>query len=73
MDMRELGEVEDEDTRRERQRLQDLEERDAFAERVKARDKEKTKKVEKEKNTDRITMSNFEVGALKCPGVPTAP
>lgn len=36
---------EDEDERRERQRLEDLKERDAFAERIRERDKEKTKKV----------------------------
>ncbi|TDL17719.1 hypothetical protein BD410DRAFT_539042 [Rickenella mellea] len=36
---------EDEDVRRERERMQDLKERDAFAERVKNRDRDKTKKV----------------------------
>ncbi|KAG1822511.1 pre-mRNA splicing factor [Suillus subaureus] len=36
---------EDEDERRERDRLQDMKERDAFAERVREKDREKTKKV----------------------------
>ncbi|KAH7926466.1 hypothetical protein BV22DRAFT_352068 [Leucogyrophana mollusca] len=36
---------EDEDARRERERLRDLKERDDFAERVKERDREKTKKL----------------------------
>ena len=40
-----LEEEEDEETTKERQRIKDLEERDAFAERVKHRDKEKTKRM----------------------------
>lgn len=36
---------EDEDERKERERLQDLKERDAFAERMKQKDREKTKKI----------------------------
>lgn len=40
-----MGEMEDEDTRRERQRVEDLKERDAFADRIRERDKEKTKKI----------------------------
>lgn len=48
---REPEDDEDEDTRRERQRLADLEERDAFAERVKQRDKEKTKRVVEDRSS----------------------
>ena len=44
-DDEEMDIPEDEDVRRERERLDDLRERDAFAERVRERDKEKTKKV----------------------------
>ncbi|RPD77807.1 pre-mRNA splicing factor [Lentinus tigrinus ALCF2SS1-7] len=42
---------EDEETRKERERLEDLRERDAFAERVKERDKEKTKKVVEDRSS----------------------
>ncbi|KAK7682368.1 hypothetical protein QCA50_014573 [Cerrena zonata] len=42
---------EDEDTRRERERIRDLAERDAFAERVKERDKEKTKRVVEDRSS----------------------
>jgi pre-mRNA-splicing factor ATP-dependent RNA helicase DHX16 len=41
----EMGDMEDEQTRREREREEDLRERDAFAERMRERDKERTKKV----------------------------
>ncbi|CCM01881.1 uncharacterized protein FIBRA_03952 [Fibroporia radiculosa] len=40
-----IGQHEGEEARRERQRLDDLKERDEFAERVKQRDREKTKRV----------------------------
>ncbi|GJE91798.1 pre-mRNA-splicing factor ATP-dependent RNA helicase-like protein [Phanerochaete sordida] len=50
-DMRDLPEEEDEETRRERERLLDLEERDAFAERVKQRDMEKTKRVVEDRSS----------------------
>ncbi|TCD65099.1 hypothetical protein EIP91_003073 [Steccherinum ochraceum] len=43
--------LEDEDERREKERLRDLEERDAFAERVKERDKERTKKVVEDRSS----------------------
>ncbi|KAL7279916.1 LOW QUALITY PROTEIN: hypothetical protein ACG7TL_006325 [Trametes sanguinea] len=42
---------EDEEARRERERLEDLKERDAFAERVRQRDKEKTKKVVEDRSS----------------------
>lgn len=42
---------EDEDVRRERERLEDLQERDAFAERVRDRDKEKTKRVVEDRSS----------------------
>ncbi len=42
---------EDEDVLRERERLEDLKERDEFAERVRARDKEKTKKVVEDRSS----------------------
>lgn len=40
-----------EDARRERERLEDLQERDAFAERVRDRDKEKTKRVVEDRSS----------------------
>ncbi|KAI5896703.1 pre-mRNA splicing factor [Schizophyllum commune H4-8] len=43
--------LEDEDARRERERLEDLRERDAFAERVKERDREKTKKIVEDRSS----------------------
>jgi pre-mRNA-splicing factor ATP-dependent RNA helicase DHX16 len=43
--MEDMDIPEDEETRKERERLQDLEERDAFADRVRDRDREKTKKI----------------------------
>ena len=43
----------DEDERRERERLQDLEERDAFAERVRQKDRDKTKKVVEDHSSKR--------------------
>ncbi|KIP03731.1 hypothetical protein PHLGIDRAFT_94352, partial [Phlebiopsis gigantea 11061_1 CR5-6] len=46
-----LEEEEDEETREERRRLKDLEERDAFAERVKHRDKEKTKRMVEDRSS----------------------
>ncbi|GBE84901.1 Pre-mRNA-splicing factor ATP-dependent RNA helicase-like protein [Sparassis crispa] len=42
---------EDEEKRKERQRLEDLRERDAFAERVKGRDREKTKRVVEDRSS----------------------
>ena len=42
---------EDDDVRRERERLEDLKERDEFAERVRTRDKEKTKKVVEDRSS----------------------
>lgn len=42
---------EDEDARRERERLEDLKDRDAFAERVKGRDREKTKKIVEDRSS----------------------
>lgn len=51
LDMQNFEEEEDEETRRERQRLKDLEERDAFAERVKQRDKEKTKRIVEDRSS----------------------
>lgn len=42
---------EDEDARKERERLEDLKARDAFAERVKDRDREKTKKVVEDRSS----------------------
>lgn len=47
-------EEEDEDVRRERERLADLKERDAFAERVKERDKERTKRVVEDRSSKAI-------------------
>ncbi|KAL1745109.1 pre-mRNA splicing factor [Schizophyllum fasciatum] len=44
-------EIEDEDARRERERLEDLRERDAFAERVKERDREKSKKIVEDRSS----------------------
>jgi pre-mRNA-splicing factor ATP-dependent RNA helicase DHX16 len=49
--MENLQEEEDEETRRERERLQDLEERDAFAQRVKERDLEKTKRIVEDRSS----------------------
>ena len=51
MDMQNVQEEEDEDTRKERERLRDLEERDAFADRVKQRDLEKTKRVVEDRSS----------------------
>jgi pre-mRNA-splicing factor ATP-dependent RNA helicase DHX16 len=42
---------EDEDERKERDRLQDMKERDAFAERVREKDREKTKKVVEDRSS----------------------
>ena len=42
---------EDEDARRERERLEDLKDRDAFADRVRDRDREKTKKVVEDRSS----------------------
>lgn len=44
-------EVEDEATRRERERLEDLKDRDAFAERVRDKDRERTKKVVEDRSS----------------------
>lgn len=46
---------EDENVRRERERMQDLKERDAFAERVKERDRDRTKKVIEDKSTKGVS------------------
>lgn len=46
-----MEEVEDEDERRARQREEDLRERDAFAERMKERDREKTKRVVEDRSS----------------------
>ncbi|KAJ7644287.1 P-loop containing nucleoside triphosphate hydrolase protein [Roridomyces roridus] len=46
-----MEDVEDEDVRRERERLEDLKDRDAFAERVRDRDREKTKKVVEDRSS----------------------
>jgi pre-mRNA-splicing factor ATP-dependent RNA helicase DHX16 len=43
--------VEDEDMRQERERMEDLKDRDAFAERVRDRDREKTKKVVEDRSS----------------------
>lgn len=48
-----LPDLEDEDERRERERLQDLKERDAFAERMKEKDREKTKKIVQDHSSKR--------------------
>ena len=42
---------EDEDVRRERERLEDLKDRDAFAERIKDRDRERTKKIVEDRSS----------------------
>ena len=42
---------EDEDVRRERERLEDLKDRDAFAERMKDRDRERTKKIVEDRSS----------------------
>jgi hypothetical protein len=42
---------EDEDSRKERERLEDLKDRDAFAERVKGRDRERTKKIVEDRSS----------------------
>ncbi|KAJ7695971.1 pre-mRNA splicing factor [Mycena rosella] len=47
----EMEPVEDEDVRRERERLEDLKDRDAFAERVRDRDRERTKKVVEDRSS----------------------
>ncbi|KAJ7645547.1 pre-mRNA splicing factor [Mycena polygramma] len=47
----EMEPVEDEDVRRERERLEDLKDRDAFAERVKDRDRERTKKIVEDRSS----------------------
>ena len=49
----ELKLPEDEDERRERERLRDLQERDAFAERVRQKDRDKTKKVVEDHSSKR--------------------
>ncbi|KAK7441719.1 hypothetical protein VKT23_016382 [Stygiomarasmius scandens] len=43
--------IEDEEEKRERERLDDLKERDAFAERIRDRDREKTKKVVEDRSS----------------------
>ncbi|OCH91869.1 P-loop containing nucleoside triphosphate hydrolase protein [Obba rivulosa] len=43
--------LEDEEARKERQRLEDLRERDAFAERVKEKDREKTKRIVEDRSS----------------------
>jgi pre-mRNA-splicing factor ATP-dependent RNA helicase DHX16 len=43
--------IEDEATRREKERLEDLKDRDAFAERVRERDRERTKKVVEDRSS----------------------
>lgn len=50
-EMDDLDVPEDEETRRERERLRDLEERDAFADRVRDRDRERTKKVVEDRSS----------------------
>ncbi|KAF7965643.1 hypothetical protein HWV62_29573 [Athelia sp. TMB] len=50
-DEMELEVPEDEDARKERERIADLAERDAFAERVRDRDREKTKKIVEDRST----------------------
>ncbi|KAJ7505498.1 pre-mRNA splicing factor [Mycena galericulata] len=47
----EMEPVEDEDVRKERERLEDLKDRDAFAERVRDRDRERTKKVVEDRSS----------------------
>lgn len=47
----ELMEVEDENNKKEREREEDLRERDAFAERMRERDKERTKKVVEDRSS----------------------
>ncbi|KAF8208731.1 pre-mRNA splicing factor [Mycena galopus ATCC 62051] len=47
----EMEPVEDEDARKERERLEDLKDRDAFAERVRDRDKERTKKIVEDRSS----------------------
>ncbi|KAJ7043909.1 pre-mRNA splicing factor [Mycena alexandri] len=47
----EMEPVEDEDVRRERERLEDLKDRDAFAERVRDRDRERTKKIVEDRSS----------------------
>ncbi|KAJ7288503.1 hypothetical protein C8J57DRAFT_518295 [Mycena rebaudengoi] len=47
----EMEDLEDEDVRRERERLEDLKDRDAFAERVRDRDRERTKKVVEDRSS----------------------
>ena len=50
-EVEELEIPEDEDARRERERLDDLRDRDAFAERVKDRDREKTKRLVEDRSS----------------------
>lgn len=45
---------EDDDTRKERQRQEDMKERDAFAERVKERDREKTKRIVEDRSSKAV-------------------
>ncbi|KAJ3526883.1 hypothetical protein NM688_g8204 [Phlebia brevispora] len=52
-DMEMLNE-EDEEARKERQRIEDLKERDAFAERVKERDRERTKRVVEDRSSKAV-------------------
>ncbi|KAG6897767.1 hypothetical protein C0992_011436 [Termitomyces sp. T32_za158] len=47
----EMEHYESEESRRERERLEDLKDRDAFAERVRARDMERTKKIVEDKSS----------------------
>ncbi|KAF7365401.1 putative PRP2-RNA-dependent ATPase of DEAH box family [Mycena venus] len=47
----EMEPVEDEEARKERERLEDLKDRDAFAERVRDRDREKTKKIVEDRSS----------------------
>ncbi|KAF7346120.1 putative PRP2-RNA-dependent ATPase of DEAH box family [Mycena sanguinolenta] len=47
----EMEPVEDEEARKERERLEDLKDRDAFAERVRDRDKERTKKIVEDRSS----------------------
>ena len=47
----EMDTHEDEDVRRERERLEDLKDRDAFAERMKDRDRERTKKIVEDRSS----------------------
>lgn len=50
----EVVDEEDEEARRERQRIEDLKERDAFAERVKEKDRERTKRVVEDRSSKAV-------------------